>query len=176
MRRVEIKEATRRKYPEWIVLIVTTDTQGATNVMPAGWSMFTSSDPPMCAISVGHSRYTHGLIRQEKEFTVAFPGPELGAAIRYCGMHSGCEGDKIETSGLDLAPASQIRPPLINGAVANLECRLVSEQSTGDHTIFVGEIVAAHVSDDLSGRLLNFGPGLYAPAQPVPGSEFHYTL
>jgi flavin reductase (DIM6/NTAB) family NADH-FMN oxidoreductase RutF len=174
MRRVPIREASLRKYPEWIVLIITTDEQGATNVMPAGWSMFTSGDPPMYAISVGHTRHTHGLIRAQKEFTVAFPGPDLGPAIRYCGTHSGCKADKVAASDLDLQSASQIAPPLIADAVANLECRLVSEQVTGDHTIFVGEIVAAHVSDHLAGRLLNFGSGLYALAQPLPGSEFHY--
>lgn len=174
MREVEIREASLRKYPEWIVLIVTTDDAGRVNVMPAGWSMFTSHDPPMYAVSVGHSRYTDALMRSGGEFTVAFPGPEMGAAIRHCGTGSGCEGDKVSGSGLRLRPASRIGAPLVEGAVANLECRLVAELETGDHTIFVGEVVAAHVEDDVPGRLLNFGLGLYALAQPVPSSEFPF--
>jgi flavin reductase (DIM6/NTAB) family NADH-FMN oxidoreductase RutF len=174
MRQVEIREAILRKYPEWIVLIVTIDRQGKANVMPAGWSMFTSHDPPLYAVSVGHCRHTHGLIRTGGEFTVAFPGPDHGPAIRYCGTHSGCEGDKVGVAGLRLRPASRIAPPLLEGAVANLECRLVSELPSGDHTLFIGEIVAAHIADDVPGRLLNFGPGLYAPARPMPGFEFHF--
>lgn len=174
MREVDVGEASLRKYPEWIVLVVTTDAVGMVNVMPAGWSMFTSHDPPMVAVSVGHSRYTHGLLRAGGEFTVAFPGPGMGAAIRCCGTRSGCEGDKVGDSQLRLQPARWIRPPLLEGAVANLECRLVAELNTGDHTIFVGQVVAAHVDDDVPGRLLNFGPGLYALARPAPGSEFRF--
>jgi len=174
MREVEVREASLRKYPEWIVLIVTTDEAGRVNVMPAGWSMFTSHDPPMYAVSVGHSRYTHTLIRRGREFTIAFPGPGMGPAIRHCGTRSGSEGDKVSGSGLRLRPASRIKPPLVEGAVVNLECRLVATLETGDHTIFVGEVVVAHVEDDVSGRLFNFGPGLYALAQPIPGSEFPF--
>lgn len=170
MREVEVREASLRKYPEWIVLIVTTDGAGRVNIMPAGWSMFTSHEPPMYAVSVGHTRHTHALIRDGREFTVAFPSAGMERAIQYCGTRSGREEEKVSGSGLRLRPASRIKPPLVEGAVVNLECRLAVELETGDHTIFVGEVVAAHAEDDAPGRLLNFGSGLYALAQPVAGS------
>jgi len=174
VRAAEFSEASLRKYPEWIVLIVTADDDGTINVMPAGWSMFASHDPPLYAVSVAPSRHTHRMLRAGGEFTVAFPGPDLAAAVRYCGTHSGCDVDKVCGAGLGVRSARRIGPPLLEGAVANLECRLVSEHDAGDHTIFVGEVVAAHVDDQVQGRLLNFGPGLYALAQPVPGSELHF--
>jgi flavin reductase (DIM6/NTAB) family NADH-FMN oxidoreductase RutF len=172
VREVEFAEASLRKYPEWIVLIVTVAADGAVNVMPAGWSMFASHDPPLYAVSVAPSRHTHALLREAGEFTVVFPGPDMGSAVRHCGTRSGCEVDKIREAGLRLRQARRVRSPLLEDAVANLECRMVAQLETGDHTIFIGEIVAAHVEDEVEGRLLNFGPGLYAPAQPVPGSEF----
>jgi flavin reductase (DIM6/NTAB) family NADH-FMN oxidoreductase RutF len=174
VREVEFSEATLRKYPEWIVLIVTVDADQSVNVMPAGWSMVTSHDPPLYAVSVAPSRYTHTLLRQTGEFTVAFPGPDLASAVRYCGTRSGCQVDKVRGTGLRVRGSQRVTPPLLEGAVANLECRVVAELETGDHTIFVGEVVAAHVQDDVPGRLLNFGPGLYALAQPVPGTEFRF--
>lgn len=170
MREVEVREASLLKYPEWIVWIVSADGRGRVNIMPAGWSMFTSHEPPMYAVSVGHGRYTHALIRSEREFTVAFPSPRMEKAIQYCGTRSGREEDKVSGSGLRLRPATRIKPPLVEEAVVNLECRLVAELETGDHTIFVGEVVAAHIEDDAPGRLLNFGSGLYALARPAPSS------
>lgn len=52
--------------------------------------------------------------------------------------------DQIREASLRLKQARRIRPPPLEGAVANLECNLVAHLETGDHTIFVGEVVAAH--------------------------------
>lgn len=52
-----------------------------------------------------------------------------------------------------IRPAKFIKPPLIEDAVANFECKVVSQLDTGDHTIFVGEVVAAYVGDEKKRRL-----------------------
>lgn len=47
---------------------------------------------------------------------------------------------------------------LLTDAVANFECKLVSELETGDHLLFVGEVVAAHMNEDRAvGRLYSLG-------------------
>jgi flavin reductase (DIM6/NTAB) family NADH-FMN oxidoreductase RutF len=43
---------------------------------------------------------------------------------------------------------------LLADAVANFECRVVSEMQTGDHVIFVGQVVASHVNEDASRKRL----------------------
>ena len=164
MRQVKVSEAVARKYPEWIVLIVTKSAQGQVNIMPAGWSMVTSGIPPMFAISVRLTHYTHQLIESEREFVIAFPSPGMGPAIEYTGSHHGWDVDKLAGCDLGITPAKMVKPPLIEGAVVNLECKLAASMVTGDHTIFVGEIVAAHVEDEAPARLVNFGAGQYAAA------------
>jgi flavin reductase (DIM6/NTAB) family NADH-FMN oxidoreductase RutF len=166
MKRVRVSEALARKYPEWIVLVVTRRSDGLVDVMPAGWAMVTSGRPPMFAVSVGHGRYTHELVERGGEFVIAFPSPGMGPAIDYCGSHSGRDVDKIAQTSLEVLPAAEVAPPLIKGAIANLECRLAGSLSTGDHTIFAGEIVAAHIEEEVPARLVNFGAGRYAPARP----------
>jgi flavin reductase (DIM6/NTAB) family NADH-FMN oxidoreductase RutF len=47
----------------------------------------------------------------------------------------------------------------LSDAVANFECRLVGEMETGDHFIFVGEVVRCHVNEDTLDRLYTVGPG-----------------
>jgi len=43
--------------------------------------------------------------------------------------------------------------------VANFECRLIGEYTTGDHVIFVGEVLLAHVNPDSHGRIYIVGKG-----------------
>ncbi|HIE50584.1 MAG TPA: flavin reductase family protein [Armatimonadetes bacterium] len=166
MKEVPFSEAMRRKYPEWVVLITTIDEAGKANVMPAGWAMVASHQPPLFAVSVGHTRYTHQLIRVQREFVIAFPGPGLEEAITYTGSCSGREVDKFKESGLTPVAATKVKPPLLAGCVVNLECTLTGELEAGDHTIFLGRVVAAHVDERVPGRLVNFGGGKFALSVP----------
>jgi len=157
MKEVSFSKATQRKYPEWIVLITTVDERGKPNVMPAGWAMIASHNPPLFAVSISHENYTHELICSQKEFVIAFPGPGLEEAIEYTGSRSGRDvKDKFGRSGLRPLAAKKVRPPLLSGCVVNLECRLADALEAGDHTVFLGRVVAAHVDEDVPARILNF--------------------
>ena len=172
MRRVPPTEALKRKYPEWIALVVTMDRQGQVDVMPAGWCMVTSGRPLMLAVSVHPRRHTHKLLSEAGEFVISFPAGGQGPAVWYCGSHSGRDVDKIANTDLELLPAADIETPLLRGAVANFECRLVKQMDTGDHTIFVGQVVAAHIEEEAQGRLVNFGDDRYALAEIASGTVY----
>jgi flavin reductase (DIM6/NTAB) family NADH-FMN oxidoreductase RutF len=133
------------------------------DIITLGWAMPTSGSLPMCAISVGLTRHTHALLEQVPEFVLAFPAEDMEAAMLLCGTRSGREVDKFGETGLTALPATKVRPPLIGEAVSNLECKVVSTHRTGDHTIFVGEIVAAHHSERKVRRLYNLGDGGFGP-------------
>jgi len=165
MKRVPPSEAIKRKYPEWIVLVVTIDQQGQVDVMPAGWCMVTSGRPLMLALAIHPGRHTHKLLTEAQEFVISFPAAGQGPAVWYCGSHSGRDVDKIANTDLELLPPAEIKTPLLKGAVANFECRLVKQMDAGDHTIFVGEVVAAHIEEEAAGRLVNFGDFRYAMAE-----------
>ncbi len=165
MKRVSVADALKLKYPEWIDLVVSRGADGQVNAMPAGWSMIASSSPPLYAVAISPKRYTARLIRETGEFVIAVPSLRLKEATYYCGTHSGRDGDKIGPAGLELLPASEVQVPLIAGAVYNLECKLYAEMETGDHIIFVGEVVAAHIDESVGPRLLNFGDERWACAR-----------
>jgi len=61
---------------------------------------------------------------------------------------SGKYYDKFKETGLTPLPARNVKPPIIKECVAHLECKLRSEFTTGDHTIFVGEIVEAYTDKE----------------------------
>ena len=171
MRQVRASEALKHKYPEWIDLVVSRGTDGQVNVMPAGWSTIASGDPLLYAVAINAGHHTTQLIRERGEFVVAAPPAAMGAAVWYCGTHSGREGDKIGPSGLELVPATSVGVPLLKGAVYNLECVLHTQVETGDHVLFVGQVVAAHLDEDAGPRLVNFGDR-WACAQVVPETVF----
>jgi flavin reductase (DIM6/NTAB) family NADH-FMN oxidoreductase RutF len=95
LRQVSISEAFKRKYPEQIALAVSVDEAGRADVITLGWVMPTSNEPPMVAISVGHTRHSHELIGKSGEFILVFPSVAQAEACLICGTRSGRDTDKI---------------------------------------------------------------------------------
>ncbi len=132
--------------PERIVWAVAAH-GGQRSICPLGWKMNTSGAPPMMAISVAPSRFTHDLISSSGEFVLAWPGEDLAEATLFCGTKSGRDVDKFQAMGFTTRAGDHVSAPLIEECIANLECRVVGSMSSGDHTIFVGEILGAWVNE-----------------------------
>lgn len=117
------------------------------NVMTADWVVPVSFEPQMLGVAIGHTRYTHSLIKDCGEFVVAVPTIELLKDVWTAGTLSGAKEDKIKKLSLSLIESKKVRVPSIRECQANIECRVVKEVETGDHTFFVGEIVAVTHGD-----------------------------
>jgi len=160
MQQVDYSKALSRKFPEPVALAVSIDrAHGRPNVITLGWSMCTSNQPPMLAISVGHTRYSLETIEECGEFVLAFPNEEQAQESLFCGTVSGRDHDKFAECDLEPVQASEVEPPLVRGACANFECRVVNSCESGDHRIFVGEVVASHVEAEPPGRLYTLPDG-----------------
>jgi len=149
-------EAISRKYPEPVVLVISSGKEGKPNIMPAGWSMITSGTPPMLAIAINQVNHTHRLIEETREFVLAFPNEEMEGIIEYAGSCSGRDTDKFADCGIETLRSKYVKPPLIRDAVACFECKVRGKLITGDHTIFAGEVLASHISEKYKDRLYNF--------------------
>ena len=121
------------------------------NVMTADWVVPLSFSPPMVGVAIGHSRYTHHLIKECGEFVVAVPTLEILRDVWVAGTASGAKGDKMEKLSLTLIDSKKVKVPSIKECQANLECKVVKEVETGDHTFFVGEILNATHGDAFRG-------------------------
>ena len=155
-----ITEAWDRKYPEQVVLAITKSKDGRVNVMAIGWVCVVSDEPPMFLLGIDDPAYTLELIRESGEFVIAYPSKSMAKETLYFGTVHGHDIDKGKISGLKFEPASTVDVPLLSDAVANFECRLVTEYRPGNCPLVVGEVVASSVNTDESIlRLVNAGKG-----------------
>ena len=152
-------EAIVTKYPEQVVVAIARDAAGKCNPITLGWSMIASGDPPMMAVSIGQTRHSLGAFRHARQFVIAFPSEHQRDETMLFGTKSGRDCDKLAQAQAKTQPADKINCVLLAEAVANFECELVGELETGDHVVFVGQIVAAHVNEEPLNRLYTVGPG-----------------
>jgi len=159
-RKSTCSDALKRKYPEQVAIVIAKDASGKHNPITLGWSMITSGKPPMFAVSIAPERHTCGAMRLSKEFVLAFPSAEQAKEALFYGTKSGRDMDKLARFGGKIEKATEMDSVLLADAVANFECRVVSELVTGDHVLFVGEVVASHVNaDEKVRRLYTLAPG-----------------
>jgi flavin reductase len=100
-----------------------------------------SLEPPLVGVSIAHEAAMHELLREAGGFTVSLlaGGQEwlaqhFARGVPPIGMWHGVETEEGERGA-----------PLLAGALGWLECRLVDEHATGDHTLFVGEVEAVRL-------------------------------
>lgn len=158
-KQVEYAEAIKTKYPEQVVIAIAKDKNGKANPVTLGWTMIASGSPPMMAIAVAAGHYTVQAIEHSKCFTIAYPSVEMADLALFFGSKSGRDADKLAESDCRTEPATQIDSVLLSDAVANFECREESRVQAGDHIIYIGRIVGAHVNTEPKKRLYTIGPG-----------------
>lgn len=168
LKKVSVETALDCKYPEWLLFVITADRSGRANLMPAGWAMVCSFSPRMMAVAIRATNYTAELIRDTGEFVLAFAAQRHVGLIDAAGTCSGRDMDKFEALGVGKAPSSEVKAPLLADSPLQFECKLASATPAGDHIIFAGNVVAAHIADPPERKLENFHR-LYAPAEPASG-------
>jgi len=159
MEKIEVpsQKAYKLIYPRLVVLVSCIDPEtGKPNIITIAWATPLSANPPLVGILVAPRRHSHELIARAKEFVINIPTVEILDKAIKCGRASGREHDKFSEIGLTAKPAKVVKSPIIEECVAHLECKLVNQITTGDHTLFVGEVVAAYANEGtFDGRFMN---------------------
>jgi flavin reductase (DIM6/NTAB) family NADH-FMN oxidoreductase RutF len=144
MKEISWNEAIELGSPYPYTLVVTIDKDGKPDAMGLSWWTITSWDPHMIAVAIGGPRYTRECIEQCKEFVLCFPSEDLEKGAWLCGQVSGREADKFKEAGFRQVPSKMVKPPIIEGSTVAYECKVVDQIETGDHTLYIGKVVAIH--------------------------------
>ena len=150
------------------------------NMITLAWAGTVNSEPPMVAIGVRKSRYSHGLIDASGEFVVNLTDEKMSRAVDFCGVRSGRDTDKAGETGLKYMKAEGMTvAPAVEGAPVSLCCRVRQRTELGSHDLFLGEVVSVMVREDLmdeSGKLhlekaglIVYSHGLYQKLGSVLG-------
>ena len=130
------------------LVLVTTKWRAAQNVMAAAWTTPLSALPPLLGVCVHPTRHTHDMIRFSEEFALNIAGPRLLNHAAYYGSVCGRDVDKLDLSKLPTFRARKVEAPLLEGCVGYIECGLEDAIRVGDHTLFVGRVLAVTAEEE----------------------------
>lgn len=138
------------------VTIVTVDLEGQVHGMTANAFASVSLDPLLLLVCVDHKARTHAHLHSKKRFGVNILAENQRAISEYYAQPD-YSHERAEEAGARFDRTAH-GTPVLHGALAYLECRLMSEQEAGDHTIFIAEVEEAMVRE---GEPLLFFRGTY---------------
>jgi flavin reductase (DIM6/NTAB) family NADH-FMN oxidoreductase RutF len=148
---IEFRNALRC-FAAGVTVVTTRDPEGRPSGLTASAFTSVSLDPPLVLVCVDHAATAHPAFRAHGWFAVNVLRREQEALSRRF-AESG--GDKFH--GVPCHDG-QSGLPLLDGALASLECQLVEAYEAGDHTIFIGRVEAATIG---GGRPLVYFHGGY---------------
>jgi len=127
------------------VTVVTTTHQEQRVGITASSLTSLSLEPPQILICVAKKLYTHQVIEQSRIFAVNILRLEqLEWGMRFAGMVPE-QADRF--AGIEVQKAVT-GAPIFPAALAWLDCALHTAHDSGDHTIFVGDVMAAYAATE----------------------------
>ena len=148
----ELRTAMRR-FPSGIAVLTVPTPYGVT----IGSLVSLSLDPTLVGVSIGHDAQAHELIREAGGYALSLLAGDQAALAQHFARSvppiAQWEGVAVREGA---------RGPLLEGAVAWLECSLRAEHPGGDHTFFVAEVDRIELGS--TGPALVYREGRYLPA------------
>jgi flavin reductase (DIM6/NTAB) family NADH-FMN oxidoreductase RutF len=120
-----------------------------------------SVDPPLILVCVDRSAAIYQTVLADGGFGVSMLSAHQEQVARYFADHSRPRGIE-EFATVEWSPGPGTGAPILHGALAWLDCSLVTSHEAGDHEIFIGSVQASGFgpADD---ALVFFRGGFHQP-------------
>lgn len=128
------------------IVLVSSARNGKTNIMTMGWHMVMEFVPSLVGCYVWSQNHSFDIIRKSRECVINIPTVDLTPKVVSIGNSSGRDIDKFTEFGLTAQHAAMVEAPLIAECYASFECRLVDASLISKYSLFVLEVVKAHVA------------------------------
>ncbi len=136
--------------------------EGGRDAFTAAWVMQVSFDPPLLALSIHPEHASYPLLQSGRGFTVSVLREGQEGMARHFGLTSGRERDKL--AGVRWLPSAR-GAPILEDAIAWLECELVGGMPAGDHELVVGRVTNGALEEPTA------RPLIYATTGDMDGSS-----
>jgi flavin reductase (DIM6/NTAB) family NADH-FMN oxidoreductase RutF len=110
------------------------------NGMTINWATQLSFDPKLVGVSVEHGAFTHELVSEGGVFTVNLVAQADRAIVRKFTKPVEVDLDARTLNGFPFHDGST-GAPILDQAVAFLDCEVRQSVDLGGHTLFLGEVV-----------------------------------
>jgi flavin reductase (DIM6/NTAB) family NADH-FMN oxidoreductase RutF len=110
------------------------------NGMTLNWATQLSMDPKLVGISVERTAVTHQLIVEGRVFSLSIIDREDRAIVRKFVKPVEVDLEAHTLNGFGFMDGPVTGAPILQQAVAWIECRVTEEVTVGQHTLFVGQV------------------------------------
>jgi flavin reductase (DIM6/NTAB) family NADH-FMN oxidoreductase RutF len=146
-RKADFPVAKARRFLEpGPVVLVSSAHDGERDIMTMGWHMVLMDEPPLVGCFIWDQNHSRELVRKSEECVINVPTVDLVKAVVGIGNTHGPDPDKFDEFGLTAVDATKVGAPLIAECFANFECRLIDASLVKRYSLFVFEVVKAHVA------------------------------
>lgn len=128
-------------YPLPAVLVSCGTTPEEYNMLTIAWTGTVCTNPPMCYISVRKERHSYDIIRRTGEFAINLTTEALARATDWCGVRSGRDNNKWQTTGLTPMENEYISAPIIAESPLSICCKVRQVIELGSHDMFLADVV-----------------------------------
>jgi flavin reductase (DIM6/NTAB) family NADH-FMN oxidoreductase RutF len=119
------------------------------NAMTTSWITQLSMEPVLVGVGVDNSAVTHRLITDGGSFSVNFWNAEdTRVFVKFSKPATYEHGEGGGTLNGRAVRAATTGAPIFDEAIAWVDCEVRHAINLGTHTLFVGEVVDAAISDD----------------------------
>jgi flavin reductase (DIM6/NTAB) family NADH-FMN oxidoreductase RutF len=126
------------------IVLVSSVWKGDTNIMTMGWHMMMEYTLIGCYIwDRNHSRE---MVRRSGECVINVPTIDLLNEAIGIGNSTGAEVDKFARFALTPVAGDKVKAPLIDECYASFECKLHDASQAEKYSLFIWEVVKAHVA------------------------------
>ncbi len=147
------------------VMLVSAKHKRKESIITLAWGGTCCSSPPIVAVGIRKSRYSHELIEKSGEFVINIPTTEMLKVVEFCGTESGRDFDKWKECNFTKGTSSQIKTPHIQECPVSMECKINQIIELGSHDLFLGEVVALHIDEEWKAKdypnMLTYAKGIY---------------
>ena len=119
------------------------------NIITVAWTGIVNTVPPKTYISVRPLRHSYKMIKESGEFVINLTPARLIKTADYCGIYTGAKVDKFKKCSLHQEEAQEVSCPVIAESPLSLECKVTDIISLGTHDMFLADIVAVDVDEEL---------------------------
>jgi flavin reductase (DIM6/NTAB) family NADH-FMN oxidoreductase RutF len=145
----DAKKTALRMIPYGIYVLTADDGKGNVAAATVNWVTQTAFNPPLVVVGVKTDSGAYPILKETKGFTLNMLGKEhKGVAFTFF-KPTKLEDGKLSGQAIHKGANGL---PILDAALAAVECKVTGIVEQGDHHIVVAEVVEAHLPKPITGR------------------------